>query len=95
MFLHQHVSEAFEILEMIRHDSSLSEPLFPEAENLLCEIHLIAKKEMIVSLADLLRRRTRLALLFHHDFLKNSKNLKEAASVIFGKQTENQWSEYF
>ena len=87
--------EAFELLEMIRQDSSLSEPLFPEAENLLCEIHLIAKKEMIVSLADLLRRRTRLALLFHHDFLKNSKNLKEAASVIFGKQTENQWSEYF
>ena len=87
--------EAFEMLEMIRQDSSLSEPLFPEAENLLCEIHLIAKKEMIVSLADLLRRRTRLALLFHHDFLKNSKNLKEAASIIFGKQTENQWSEYF
>ncbi len=87
--------EAFELLEMIRQDSSLSKPLFPEAENLLCEIHLIAKKEMIVSLADLLRRRTRLALLFHHDFLKNSKNLKEAAYIIFGKQTENQWSEYF
>ena len=87
--------EAFEMLEMIRQDSSVSEPLFPEAENLICEIHLIAKKEMIVSLADLLRRRTRLALLFHHDFLKNSKNLKEAASIIFGKQTENQWSEYF
>ena len=50
---------------------------------------------MIVSLADLLRRRTRLALLFHHDFLKNSKNVKKAASIIFGKQTENQWSEYF
>ena len=88
-------TKTFELLEMIRQDSSLSEPLFPEAENLLCEIHLIAKKEMIVSLADLLRRRTRLALLFHHDFLKNSKNLKEAVSIIFGKQTENQWSEYF
>ena len=57
--------EAFEMLEMIRQDSSVSEPLFPEAENLLCEIHLIAKKEMIVSLADLLRRRT--CLLYTSD----------------------------
>jgi glycerol-3-phosphate dehydrogenase len=87
--------EAFELLEMIHHDSSLTAPIFPEAENLLCEMNLIAEQEMPVCLADLLRRRTRLSLLFHHDFLKNSEPLKKAASIVFGNQTEKNWEEYF
>ena len=80
---------------MIRHDSSLAAPIFPEAENLLCEMHLIAEQEMPVCLADLLRRRTRLSLLFHHDFLKNSEAMEKAASIVFGNQTEENWEEYF
>ena len=87
--------EAFKLLEMIEKDSSMASPIFPEAENLLCEMYLIAQQEMPVSLADLLRRRTRISLLHHDDYLKNSSKLKNAVNIIFGENTEKLWNKHF
>ncbi len=87
--------EAFDMLEEIRDNPSLSEPILGKGELTRCEIGHLAREEMIVTMEDLLRRRTRLALIVPHDELKQSKKLREAANALFGSAAQQRWQEYF
>ncbi|MBL8993435.1 MAG: glycerol-3-phosphate dehydrogenase/oxidase [Spirochaetia bacterium] len=88
-------SSARDLFPLFEKSPHLTEPIFPDAEYLLGEAHLAAASENVVHFADLLRRRTRMSLLFHKDELAAQKNLREAAAIIFGKEADQKWKDYF
>ena len=50
---------------------------------------------MVMHLEDFLRRRTRLALVFHKAMLRCDPGLQEAAEILFGKNAEKEINRYF
>ena len=88
-------SEAMGLLEDIRADPSSAELLIENAEYLRCEITQAARREMIVTLDDFLRRRSKIALVLHTDELKKAKGLHEACRLLFGDDAEARYAEYF
>ena len=88
-------TEAFGLLEDIRHDPRNGEVLIEGAEYLRCEIQLAAKREMIVKLDDFLRRRSNITLITRNSDLKKARGLKEACLIFFGKDAAREFDEYF
>lgn len=88
-------SSARDLFPLFEKSPHLTEPIFPESEYLIGEAHLAAASENVVHLEDLLRRRTRMALLFRREELAAQKNLREAAEIIFGKDADQKWNAYF
>ncbi|VGO16706.1 Aerobic glycerol-3-phosphate dehydrogenase [Pontiella desulfatans] len=85
--------EAFQCLEKIRFSPALAEKTMGGL--LRAELHLMAEREMVVCLDDLLRRRTRLALTEHRASLRCDPGLAEAAKILFGKNAEAEIERYF
>ncbi len=65
----RHGAAAFDIVDAIESDPSLAEPVMVESDVLRGEIPLYLEREMVVNLDDLLRRRTKLALIHRNDKL--------------------------
>jgi len=86
---------AMSLLENIKKDPKIAEPIIEGADYLKCELNEAAQSEMIVKLEDFLRRRSKLSLTIHHEELKNSKSLKDACKILFGEKAEENWKEYF
>lgn len=86
---------ALEILEDIREDNSMAELLIENAEYIKAELHFAAKSEMIITLEDFLRRRSKIALVAEYDKIKNAPGLKKACSILFGDQAEARYNEYY
>ena len=86
---------AIRLLESIKADRKMADPLIKGADYLKCELIEAAESEMIVTLEDFLRRRSKLSLLIHHEELKNSKSLKDACEILFGDKAMENWNEYF
>ena len=87
--------EALEILENIREDPKMAEPLIEGTDYIRCELTQAARKEMIVTLEDFLRRRSKLALVARHEDLKQSQGIKDACQILFGEDATKRWNEYF
>ncbi len=88
-------SEALSLLEDIRADPKGAEVLIEGAEYLRCEIAQAARREMIVSLADFLRRRSKIALVIHPDPLRSAPGLREACRLLFGDAADARFEAYF
>ena len=73
----------------------MADPLIGGTDYVRCELTQAARREMIVTLEDFLRRRSKLALVVHHEELKNSQGLKDACEILFGKDAPERWEEYF
>ncbi len=86
---------AFVLLENIKKDLKAAEPLIEGTDYIKCELNEAAEREMIVTLEDFLRRRSKLALVVKHEELKNSEGIKEACKVLFGENASVRWEEYF
>ena len=86
---------ALGMLEDIRRDPSMSDALIEGSEYLRCEILGTARHEMVVTLDDFLRRRSRLSQVMPRDVLVRSKGLREACVILFGDLAAEKWSEYF
>ena len=54
-----------------------------------------ADREMIVTLEDFLRRRSKLALVVQHEDLKKSSVLRDACKLLFAEDAVERWEEYF
>ena len=54
-----------------------------------------AAREMITKLEDFLRRRSKIVLVMRKEELRRSKGLKEACKILFGKDADKRWREYF
>jgi alpha-glycerophosphate oxidase/glycerol-3-phosphate dehydrogenase len=59
------------------------------------ELQYIAEHEMVMRLADFLRRRSRLELTIGREALRNDPGLHEAARILFGDEAEAEIARYF
>ncbi len=80
--------DAFVLLDRIRADRSAAELLIERAEYLRCEIELAAQNEMVETLDDFLRRRSKIALVVRRADLLGSAGLREACRILFGERAE-------
>ena len=75
---------AGEILDMIARDPACAAPIIPGMGLRRCEIEYMAEHEMVVTLEDLLRRRSKLGLLVTTDVLRSSPDLSAVCEILFG-----------
>ncbi|MGH1493504.1 MAG: glycerol-3-phosphate dehydrogenase/oxidase [Acidimicrobiales bacterium] len=83
----RHGMAANEIIDAVAADPDQGQPLFAESDVLRAELDLFHRREMIVSVDDLLRRRTKLALIHRAEDLAADPGMAEV-SEIFGKLTK-------
>ena len=88
-------SDAMVILEEIKDEPRSLETIIQGTDYLRCELNFAAQEEMIVTLEDFLRRRSKIALVTRHEKLENSAGLKDACEILFGDKAKESWEEYF
>ena len=88
-------AQAIGLLENIREDPKMAEPLIEGTDYIRCELTQAARREMIVTLEDFLRRRSKLALVARHEDLKQSQGIKDACEILFGEDAPERWKKYF
>jgi glycerol-3-phosphate dehydrogenase len=86
---------AFAMLESIRRDKAMDDVLIEGAEYLRCELYQAAQTEMITTLEDFLRRRSKIALVVPHEEIKHARGIREACAILFGDDAERRYREYF
>ena len=87
--------QALELLAEIREDPRQAEMSIEGADYLRCEIQLAQRREMIVSLEDFLRRRSRIALIMRREDIGNTIGLMEICEILFGDRAGEKLDEYF
>ena len=87
--------EAGAMLDAVVINPALAAPAIAGTGLRLCEIDHLRDREMIVTLADLLRRRSRLALLYRHEELMAMEGLPELCDRLFGDQGKAKFEDYF
>lgn len=87
--------DALAMLEAIRRDPRAGEVVIGAGELLRCELEQAARGEMVVTLADFLRRRTEIALIVRRGDLRDDAGVREACRVLFGEGAGPRWAEYF
>ncbi len=86
---------AFDLLERIRENPAEAAVLIEGTEYTRGELKLTAHREMVVTLADFLRRRSKIALVARPETIGQSAGLLEAARILFGDAAEARIAEYF
>lgn len=87
--------QAFELLAEIREDPRQAEVLIKGTDYLRCEIRLARRQEMIVTLEDFLRRRSKIALVVPREEIRQAEGLLEACEILFGEQAQTRYDAYF
>ncbi|WKB53481.1 glycerol-3-phosphate dehydrogenase/oxidase [Eleftheria terrae] len=87
--------EAFGLLEEIRTDRRAAEVLVEGSGYMRCEFAYCARREMITTLEDFLRRRSKLELTLGRRALRAAPGLMEACRLLFGSQAQLQYDAYF
>jgi alpha-glycerophosphate oxidase/glycerol-3-phosphate dehydrogenase len=93
-FWRRYGESAFGLLERIREDESCAELLIETAEYTRCEIELAARREMIVTLEDFMRRRSKIELVVRREELAAAPGLREACEILFGEMAQQRLQEY-
>ena len=93
-FWRRYGETAFGLLERIREDESRADLLIENAEYTRCEIELAARREMIVTLEDFMRRRSKIELVVRREEFAHAPGLREACAILFGDQAEARLQEY-
>lgn len=86
---------AFELLKEIKSDANAASTLIDGCDYMACEFRYAGIHEMVTSLEDFLRRRTKIALTIRHDELRSSTGLRIACELMFGTQASQKLDEYF
>jgi len=94
-FWRRYGNAAFMLLERIREDAGSAELLIENAEYTRCEIELAARREMIVTLEDFLRRRSKIELVVRQDTIRSAPGLRDACEIFFGEEAGARLAEYF
>ena len=85
---------AFDLLESIRADPAMGEDIMGSADYLRAELHTAAEHEMIVTLDDFMRRRSKIDLVVHDDDIHDGPGLREVAQILFGDDAERRLADY-
>ncbi len=88
-------AQAIGLLENIRENPAEAEVLIKGTEYIRCELRQAARREMIVTLDDFLRRRSKIALVERREIIRNSPGLMDACQILFGEQAQARFDEYF
>ncbi|MGJ8670913.1 MAG: FAD-dependent oxidoreductase [Oceanococcus sp.] len=88
-------AQAIGLLENIREDVSEAEVLIKGTEYTRCELRQAARREMIVTLDDFLRRRSKIALVERQDVIRDAPGLIEACRILFKEDAQAKIDEYF
>ncbi len=86
---------ALPMLDAIEKDPEMTEPLIEGTGIRRCEIDYIRDNEMIVTLEDYLKRRSKLEYLVAYQELKNLKGIYEACEHLFGDKAQAKYDAYF
>ncbi len=87
--------KALPMLDAIELDETMTEPLVEGTGIRKCEIEYIAANEMVVTLEDYLKRRSKLEYLLSYEELKGLKSIYETCEKLFGDEAHNKYEEYF
>ena len=90
----RHGTEAVDLLAIIRNCPERACVLIPGGEFIDAELELAARNEMIVKLEDLVRRRSKIALVVRREELLASAGLKRAAEYLFGGAWQDKLAEF-
>lgn len=85
---------AFDLLEAIRADPAMGEDVMGSADYLRAELYTAAEAEMVVTLDDFMRRRSKIDLVVPDDEIDGSEGLHEVARILFGDDAERRLAEY-
>jgi glycerol-3-phosphate dehydrogenase len=90
----QHGLDARGLLEAVGRDPRAAEVLVPQAGTLRCEVEAMAAGELVVTLDDFLRSRTRIAQVVRREELAASPGVREASRILFGAAGAARLAEY-
>lgn len=88
-------THAEQMLDAIEADETLVEPVIDGTGLRRCELDYLAEHEMIIKLEDLLRRRSKLALVFDRAQLMASPGVYALCRALFGDAAQARFDEYF
>ncbi len=91
----RYAANALGLLEQIREDPRDAEILIEGTEYIRCEIEQAARREMIVTLEDFLRRRSKISQVARKEIIRRSPGVMEACRVLFRDQAKARFDEYF
>ncbi|MBP7972280.1 MAG: glycerol-3-phosphate dehydrogenase/oxidase [Candidatus Nanopelagicales bacterium] len=86
---------AFAMLEAIRDDPTMADDIIVGAEYVRVELYYAAATEMITTLEDFLRRRSKISLVLRYDDIKSAPGINEACDLLFGDDARRRFDEYF
>jgi len=73
----------------------MAEVLIRGTEYIRCELYHAAQHEMVTTLEDFLRRRSKIALIARRDTIRQAPGLMEACHILFGGDAQARFEEYF
>ena len=85
---------AFELLEAVRADPSMGQDVMGSADYLRAELYTAAEHEMVVTLDDFMRRRSKIDLVVRDDDIIDSPGLREVAEILFGDDADRRLADY-
>ncbi len=85
---------SFELLESIRSDPAMGEDVMGSADYLRAELYTAAEHEMIVTLDDFMRRRSKIDLVVPDAEIHDGTGLREVAEILFGDDADRRLREY-
>jgi len=85
---------AFDLLEMIRADPTMGQDVMGSADYLRAELHTAAEHEMVVTLDDFMRRRSKIDLVVRDRDILGSPGLTEVAGILFGDDADARLADY-
>ena len=86
---------AFAMLEAIRDDPSMAQDIIAGAEYVRVELYYAAQTEMITTLDDFLRLRSKIALVLSYEEIRDADGIREACTLLFGDDADRRFDEYF
>jgi glycerol-3-phosphate dehydrogenase len=87
--------KALAMLDVIEKDPTMTEPLIEGTGIRKCEIDYIVESEMVVTLEDYLKRRSKLEYLLTYEELKKLPGIRDACDKLFGDEAQARYDEYF
>lgn len=85
---------ALQILDEIQRDPAQAEQLLENAEYLRAELHYASRREMITTLEDFLRRRSKIEMVLRKSEILDTKGIVEACEILFGDKAQEKLNEY-
>ena len=85
---------AFGMLESIRADPRMGEDVMGSADYLRVELHNAAEHEMVVTLDDFMRRRSKIDLVVRDRDIAEGDGLREVAEILFGDDAQRRLDDY-